>query len=308
MNTRIGLLAILCGIQILLVAALLGRDAFETPEGATLLDFDPAGITRVVIEESDAKVELTKTGDGWRIDGGYPGDAARIGELVDKLAGLTAPWPVATTEDAAERFEVTDAGHQRRITLSTASADVADLLLGTSPGYRRIHARRAGSDEIYSIDLASHEVPADADHLLDKGVLAAIGTITAVARTDAWRLERTDDSWTVDGSPADQEAAAKLADRFASLQVLGIAGELAWTDEAVFEVTDDAGTAKFTAFHAQTEDEYAFESDRIEGRYTVAGYLAEQMMVDASSFEAKPAATQESAEPGGEEQETGADS
>jgi hypothetical protein len=32
------------------------------------------------------------------------------------------------------------------------------------------------------------------------------------------------------------------------------------------------------------------------------------MMVDASSFEAKPAATQESAEPGGEEQETGADS
>jgi len=60
--------------------------------------------------------------------------------LIDKLEGAEAAWPVATSESSAERFEVSDAKFQRRIRFFADDAVVTELFLGTSPGFRRVHA------------------------------------------------------------------------------------------------------------------------------------------------------------------------
>lgn len=247
----------------------------------------------------------------WRLESGLPADDDKVNDLLDKLAELAAPWPVATSADSAERFAVTEDNHQRRLVLEDAEDVVADVFLGTSPGYRRVHARVAGEDEVYSIDFSNYEAPTDADQWLDKGLLAASGDPSSIAREGAWRLtqsagaaapatdpavdeaasgEDEDEAneadasrWLIDGAPADPDEADRILRRFKDLRVLG-AAEAAGESKAVFLVADRGGEHRLELFHEEEGDQYSISSSRLDGRFELAAYIAEQMLVDASDF------------------------
>ena len=68
--------------------------------------------------------------------------------VVERFARAAGSWPVANTASTRERFEVTEENHQRHIVAKAGDDTVADIYLGTSPGYRKTHARRTGEDEI----------------------------------------------------------------------------------------------------------------------------------------------------------------
>ena len=146
MNTRIGLLGGLLAAQALIVAALViagGTGTGETAEG--LLPFDPAEAARFNVATDEEAVALTRGEDGWQLDGGLPADDGKVSEVIEKLAKVSAGWPVATSAATAERFEVTEDN------LSTASGDrerrrrggdavpgiIAWLPPGACPGGRR---------------------------------------------------------------------------------------------------------------------------------------------------------------------------
>lgn len=286
MNGRIGVLTIILAVQALVVAGLMTRDALSgTVTAPDFVRFDPATVDGLTVVAGEESVRLTRDGQAWRLNDAYPADNAKIGEVLDKLAGLSAPWPVATSADTAVRFEVADDNFQRRLTLSSDEDVLADILLGTSPGYRRVHARKSGTDEVYSVNLSNHELPADAGQWLDKGLLASTGDVTKLIREGEWALAEGDDGWLIDAEAADADAADKLVGRFEDMRVLGIAApEGEWEAKAAFTVTDDRGDYRVEVFHDAQEDDYGFESERLEGRFTVATYVAEQMIVDRDTL------------------------
>ena len=322
MNGKIGLLGGLFAAQLLFIAGLLLNSGLGSDASAPqLLSFDPANVTGLTVSGEDKTISLARDGDLWRLDdgaadgtpdgtpNGLPADGGKISELLEKLSTLDAPWPVATSADSAERFEVTDVNHQRRLVVAGEDGPLADLLLGTSPGYRRVHARLNGENEVYSIDFSNYEAPTDADQWLDKALLAAEGEVSAVALEGAWQLTRQDGEWLIDGAPADAEAADDLVRRFTGLRVLGMAeeddSEGDAEDEAdpagVFLVTDEAGEHRLTLHHEAEEDDYNLVSDRVAGRFEVATYIAEQMLADPADLQADEAdqeadATDEAAE------------
>lgn len=286
MKDKIGLLGAVLVVQLLVVAALLIGDALGSDDaGSSLLSFDPDAVVKLELSTLDESVQLNRGGDGWQVgDEGLPADSAKIGEMLDKLANVAATWPVATSSDSAVRFEVTEANFQRRLVLESVDGVVADLMLGTSPGYRRVHARADGADEVYSVDLSNYEVPVDANQWLDKTLLGATGPITGLQLEASWQLASTDEGWLVDdtaGDPeaADQEAASQLIDRFSDLRVLGIV-EPAGESKGTFIVNDEAGEHRLQLFHDAEEDDYSVGSDRTPGRFGIATYIAEQMLVD----------------------------
>lgn len=311
MSGRIGLLGGLLAAQVVIIAGLLLASGVGSDAGAPhLLSFEPANVIKLSVSGEGETVGMARDGDVWRLQSGapngapevLPADGGKISEVLDKLAGLDAPWPVATSDDSAERFEVTEGNHQRRLVIEDADGPVADLLLGTSPGYRRVHARLSGASEVYSIDFSNYEAPTDADQWLDKALLAAKGQVSSVMLEDAWQLARQDDGWLIDGAPADAEAADDLVRRFTGLRVLGTSDEeadaagdadAAGEPAGVFVVTDEDGEHRLTLFHEAEEDDYSLTSDRVAGRFEVATYIAEQMLADPADLQADAAEAQD---------------
>ncbi len=299
-------------LQLLILAAMLGLDALRSGSSAEpLIPVEATEITALKVSDDADSVTLSRTEDGWRIeDKDLPADAAKVQEVLDKLTGAKGLWPTATSADSAQRFEVTEDQHQRRLALYAGDDLAADLLLGTSPGYRRVHARLVGENEIHALDFSNYEAPADAADWLDKSLLAAEGDVQSLSREAAWTLQQADGVWQLDGGPANETAATDLARRFRDLRVLDAdaaddtdatdgadasdAGALA----ATYIVTDAEGAHRLSLYHNSDEDQYSLVSDRFPGRFGLAAYVAEQMLKDAADLapeeaEAADAASEE---------------
>ena len=205
MNRHVKVLTLLLALQLLVLAGILGwqQRSVATTTG-NLLTIDRGKVDGVVIvDDKGQQIKLQRGDAGWMLPDarGLPADGEKISQLLDKLIAANAPWPVATSAESAKRFEVAPDKFQREIKLTDKDQVVADLYLGTSPGFKKVHARRAESDDVYAISFANYDATSRTDDWLDKTLLKPTGDITAVTRPDHWKLQHTGDTWTLDGWP-----------------------------------------------------------------------------------------------------------
>ncbi len=290
MNTRLSMLMIIAGVQLLIVAALLLASTSSTSDGPEpFLSFEPESIDRVMLDNGDGgELTLARSDDGWALASGMPVDDEKMTGVLSKLHELKRSWPVATSSAIQSRFEVSDDKHQRHVQLYASDDLQADFYLGTSPGYRRVHAREIDSGDIFSIDFSNYEIPTTVDEWLDKTLLGASGEVTEVAREDSWRLNKGEEGWLLDDVTADQDAADRLVRRFADLRIMGVLVDEdggATTAEGVelratFQVFDTDGQQTLEIYYRTEEDDYLVQGDRVVGTFTLATYIAEQMVID----------------------------
>ena len=286
MIARIPLLTGLFVVQLVILALLmLGGDEERT--AMELLAFETAEVVALTIEDGDGNtVSLTAQDGAWRL-GELPADGGKVSEVIDSLVGGSANWPVATSESSQARFEVSEDAFQRRVQFDGESGTLATLYLGSSPGFRRIHAREADAQAIFSIDFGVHELPVDDSDWLDKQ-LFQVETVTSLTFPTGEILSGDDEAgWTLDGQPADEEAATRFIDRIAGLTVLGLFenGNEAELGEPVSVLVEDGeGTHRITFRFNEAVDEYVLESDRLSGAFTVASYIVEQILVPADDL------------------------
>jgi hypothetical protein len=299
MNGRLPLLAGILVLQLVLVV-LIGFFGSSGETAEPFLDLESDRVTSVTIADGEgASVELTRNESGWVV-AGLPAGSDRIQGVLDSLLEESARWPVATSAGAQSRFEVTADSHQRHLTFGADGEVIAEVYLGTSPGFRRVHARREGEDAVYSIDFALHEVPVDAGEWLDKKLLVS-EEVSTVALADGSRLTRNDagDGWLLDGAAADPDAARRLVERIEGLTVLGLheGGMDDLKAPRVVVVEDAEGEHRLTFRHDEAEDRYVVTSGRIDGTFTVASYIAEQVLIGAEDVLPAPEVAPEVEEP-----------
>ena len=98
------------------------------------------------------------------------------------------------------------------------------VYLGTSPGFRKIHARSAGHDAIFSINLNNFDIPTTAGAWLEPRLLQ----VRAPLRIDAdlYNLYLDNGSWRSEtgGTPDENEMNA-LIEALKTLEVAGVADE-----------------------------------------------------------------------------------
>lgn len=164
MEKTIRHLGTLLTAQLLLAFLLLssGSDLTAVSPDTPLFSLDEKTVNRLVIEDGEGKkVVLQKQGTDWNLPDhfGFPADMEKVDGLLKRLTHLNHSTPVATTVGALQRFKVTDQAFERRITLANDSTPLAVLFLGTSPGPRRIHARTAKDQAVFSVDLTAFDAP-----------------------------------------------------------------------------------------------------------------------------------------------------
>lgn len=307
---RISTLAVILAAQLVIIAALtIWRSEGGSEQGGPLLSFDRDSVDAIVVADADGSVRLERGADGWQIAGdlALPADDAKVTGVLDKLAGAEAPWPVATTESSVKRFEVAKDHFQRHIELFAGDAVVADLYLGTSPGFRKVHARRADDDAVYAITFANYEAPTKVDEWLDRDLLKPHGAIESVSlvvggEAPSWSLERAGEGWQLAALPADritnQEAARGAVDKVRNLRVLGVSDRSLEGLEPAFAVRlhDTDGEETLTFYQPEPDSEFLVTSSRRKGVFRAAEYAAESVRVEPAELIALAPAAEGAAE------------
>lgn len=267
-------------VQVVLIGTLLAARTGAVAEPEPFLSFDIGTVDALSVSNDEGTVELTKAGDEWQLPEGLPADGSKVERVLAKLSDTSGGWPVASKASTAERFEVTEDSHQRHVTLRTGDETLADFYLGTSPGYRKAHARHADDDDIFAITFSNYEAGVQESDWLDKSLLRPDGALTAVERVDGFALTKADDGvWAArDGAELDQGKAETFAGRFSGLSVIGVSDlPLPEAPKMTFALTDESGTQTLRIFHFEADDDYVAVSDRVSGTFEMSSYIAEQM-------------------------------
>ena len=283
----------LLAAQLLIVAVLMAAQAGGVREPDPFLSFDAAAADAVEVSSQDGSVRLAREGEQWTLEGGPPADDSKVTEMLEKLADAAGGWPVATSDATAERFEVTEASHQRRIRIGAGDDELADIFLGTSPGYRRVHARHADGGDVYSIDFSNYEAGVKEGDWLERSLLRPEGTLSRIERTgeEGFTLTRSDDDvWEASDATLDADEVRTFVGRFTGLNVTGtFNGELPEPATAKYHLTDDDGVHELTLY--QQDDDYIATSNRIAGQFEVPSYIAERINVSLTDLMPEPEET-----------------
>ena len=217
-------------IQCVLVAVVYWPES-AVPEQATtatrLTLAMPDTIDEIHIgDEYDNQAVLQRAGDRWILPElqELPADNARVNDLLQRIVKEDPGWPVANTIAARQRFQVADYHYQRQVKLF-AEGELADtIFLGTAPAFRKVHARNADQDAIFSLTLNNFDVPALDTAWLDRKLLQIRAPLSISA--DAYSVNRREGEWRAGtgGIPDDRELQALLG-TLRNLQVEGVASE-----------------------------------------------------------------------------------
>ena len=302
--------------QLVVVAVVWGLQSRPGDAAPVFLSFDASSVDTLSVADSESTVTVARADGEWQLPNGspngspngLPADAGKIDGVLQKLSDAGAGWPVATSESAMKRFEVVEEAHQRHVLIGAGEENLADIYLGTSPTYGKVHARHVAGGPVYAITFSNYEVGTKQSDWLRKSLLQPDGEVQSVSRKSAdaeWTLTSTDAGWTTDGVELDQDETNTFVDRLRRLNVLDLVdAELPPEPSMRFALVDDAGSHELALF-ALEEDEYAATSNRFDGTFGISSYIAEQLNVsledlavdaaeaDEGSAESSPLATED---------------
>lgn len=296
-------LTILLIVQVLLVLGLFAyqKNSRVQVNAQPLLAVGIADIDRVVIQDASNNTTLQKTGDQWQLPElqQLPVDKQKLEGILQKLEGTKLTWPVTTTASSHERFEVSDGKFERHIELFQGDNKKAELWLGTSPGFKKIHLRRAGEDQVYAVELTSFEFAAEAKDWLQKDLLAVkdISTIKAADYT----LQKTADSWSFVSANQDETTekvdankVAELVSGLNNLQIQELATQAPQGETTSLAVKSAAG--EFQYDFVKAENEYFVKRSDRDNYFKLSQYEFERVAARTKADLAAAAQATESGE------------
>jgi len=177
-------------------------------------------------DEFDNEVVLVRSGTQWLLPEleQVPADPAKVDALLKSIIHQTGSWPIARSPAAHQRFQVAEYYYQKRITLWSQGKKLGTIYLGTSPGFRKVHARNEDQDAIFSITLDALQSSSLSADWLDPGLLQVRSPLRIDA--DLYNLYFENGVWLsgTGGTPDEQELEA-LITALKTLQVDGVADE-----------------------------------------------------------------------------------
>lgn len=229
----------------------------------SLLDADSTLLDQITINHNDGKKLLLSKKDGLWILPDYhhlPARQHQVEQMLSTLRSTTTAWPIATTSGSQQRFEVSTENYQVRISLAEGDETVEQLYLGTSPGFRQLHLRRQGENDVFAVNLNSYDFPAESEKWLDTRVLQPNGTVTAISGS-GFDFTKQADQWLLHNGEgtAITEEVNKLVNAIANLQVVKVAMNADIKASYSLHIKTEGQTRQYD-FHA-TDDNYFVHSN-----------------------------------------------
>lgn len=281
------LLIIQIGLTVALNVNTRTMEAFVPQQ--KLLEFEPDLVNRVSIEGEDGVLFLQKQESSWLLPEVFsvPADTNQVSTLLDKLAEFKQGLAVATSREAANRFKVSEELFERHLVLSSDDKIVADLYVGTSPGFRQVHVRRAGRDEIVTVALSTFELEATADKWLDKNLVQVKVDDLKVLEFREFSVEKQEGGWQLAGlGPGQQtntDEVQSLLNKVSGLVAEDVVdpekGDQLFAGDPVLEFTvtlQDNSTIDYL-FAQPEEDTYVLKRSDREFLFKVSSWVVDDL-------------------------------
>jgi hypothetical protein len=172
----------------------------------------------------DNEAVLSRSGKQWLLPDleNLPASAIKIDALLQNLTTQSGNWPVADSPAARQRFQVADYYYQKRLTVLSGGEKLGTIFFGTSPGFRKLHARNDKQNAIYSISFSTSDIPAVSDAWLEPRLLQVRAPLRI--DTDLYNLYFENGRWmsATGGKPHKKELEV-LISALKNLQIDGIA-------------------------------------------------------------------------------------
>ena len=138
--------------QLALIAYLFWPSSTTASGELLLADLTADNISALTIADGNAEpIQFERSEDGgWTVSGtgGFPANADKVNEILEKLLTVKASRLVAQTAASHKRLQVDEDEFNRRLSLVTSSGEV-EIYLGTSAGSGANHVRVEGQDATY---------------------------------------------------------------------------------------------------------------------------------------------------------------
>ena len=229
MNHWVSALLIVMAIQCGIVTIVFWPEPASQQQYATqaFAPFPVSAIDELRIgDEFDNEAVLVRSGKQWLLPDleNLPANGAKVDALLQNLTSQPGNWPVADSPAARQRFQVADYYYQKRLTIYSAGNKLGTIFFGTSPGFRKTHARNDKQNAIYSITFNTSEAPAVNATWLDPKLLQVRAPLRI--DTDLYNLSFENGRWVsaTGGQPDKTELEALIA-ALKNLQIEGVADE-----------------------------------------------------------------------------------
>ncbi|MCB0335123.1 MAG: DUF4340 domain-containing protein, partial [Bdellovibrionales bacterium] len=212
MGNSIKYLTGLVVVQLILVGILFqssdSLDAFKPQEKLYEVAVDE--VSKVVIQGKDQeKIELLKENDSWVLpeSANFPVATNKLDTLVRGVLTSLRSYPVATTAHAHSQLDVSPSDFERHLQFYGGEKLLADVYLGSSPSFKKVHIRRADEDVVYVVALNAYEAGLKPNFWYDLNALKVKqDEVKAIRVSDAIVFERKDNSLMLAGLQEDEVA------------------------------------------------------------------------------------------------------
>lgn len=285
---------ILIGVLLLQVCLAVGLMMTGTDSGAfaskqPLLGMKLDDIDKISIEEQgNPPVVMSKNDGKWLLPDyfEFPVSSDKLEGAAGKLLDATVGWPVATTQSAAKRFKVASDDFEKKVVFSGPNGMTKTLYLGTSPGFKKIHARTDGDDNIYGINFSAYELAAKPNDWADQQLLHIDGEEMSEIEMADVTLERDGDKFVVksltENEQTNESKASSLQSQLSNLSFLEVLGKIDKPEyqqnepELAYSVVlKDGDRVSFTLSKVADKDDYVLKPSNSEYYFKVAKHVVE---------------------------------
>ena len=258
MSRRIFFLLVLLLLQLALGYS-LSRQLWDMSAGDApppLFDISARLVDDIhITDDQGNEAILQKQGKIWTLPEleNLPADSERIERVLEAITRGETGWPVANSIPARQRFQVAGYHFRRRIIMAGGHTLLGTVYLGTSPGFRKVHARNDIGDDIYALRLNAFDLPAESEAWLDRRLLQVRAPLSILS--DGYSLKRKGDAWLADGgSTPDQREIDAMLEALRSIEIQSLAEEDMQRDlaqsqpEMILEIDGLTGTRRLELF------------------------------------------------------------
>jgi len=165
---------------------------------------------KLEIDDGKSTVVLKRESGSWTLGQpkGYPTAPGKVEKLVQDLGHLSVGRPVVTNRLNHAALKVAANDYERRVRIweKPAGQPIAELFVGTSPGFGVSHVRLGGKDAVYEANgLNAYDLATDAGSWVERSMVPiaweAVGGLSVTNRKGSFELEKSGRKWNVK-SPA----------------------------------------------------------------------------------------------------------
>ncbi len=267
---------LLAQLALAILFSFTGRQA-SFASGEPLFALKKEDIKSVGIDDGEKSTTMTWNEAGWQLEGNVPlpVDSTRIEALLNSLVNLEVGLPVASSLNSRDQLDVADKDYQRKLVVN--DDERTTFLIGTSPGLRKAHLRRAGENSIYSAALQVSDMPTTKERWIEPTLLAMTDISGVSSNSVSFQREGTGDdaAWVAEGQKKEDKAvhAEKISDLISTLESLRVTGLAEKSDsksDSTVSFSIESGTSMFNLELTKSKNDATIRRNDIDQTFSIS--------------------------------------